>query len=81
MSRTTTTERLTKMEKDIEYIKISLDEIKNDFKEFRLELQNTKDEFNVRIDQKVDRNELWKIISIAVSITAIVVTLIVGLLK
>ena len=76
MSRTTTSERLTKMEKDIEYIKLSLDEIKEDFKEFRQDLQDTRDEFSVRIEQKVDRSEMWKIISIAVSITALIASLI-----
>ena len=76
MSRTTTSERLTKMEKDIEYIKLSLDELKEGFKEFRQDLQDTRDEFSVRIEQKVDRSEMWKIISIAVSITALIASLI-----
>jgi len=57
-------EKIAKMEKDIEYIRISIDDLRSENKELREVLQNQFITFSNELDKKVDRTEMWKILSL-----------------
>lgn len=79
MARTTNSEKLIKMERDIEYIKLSIDELKENLKDFQHQFEKSREKTDKELAKKVDRNELWKIISITVSIASLFSTVLIKL--
>lgn len=79
MARTTNSEKLIKMERDIEYIKLSIDELKENLKDFQHQFEKSREKTDKELAKKVDRNELWKIISITVGIASLFSTVLIKL--
>lgn len=67
------------MERDIEYIKISIDELKENLKDFQHQFEKSREKTDRELAKKVDRNELWKIISITVGIASLFSTVLIKL--
>lgn len=67
------------MERDIEYIKISIDELKENLKDFQHQFEKSREKTDKELAKKVDRNELWKIISITVGIASLFSTVLIKL--